>query len=154
MSDAQQESQFKDFLNQHFPPLGDINHDSSEKKLRIFTLLGSLSLPTHLRWTHLSSKAKSKLGSRRPAVTVTTLPDLHSLKMNRTSERMPFGRVSLSVSAGGERLNTELHVLRTAALSDSPWAGMQESFRLRPPAVSGSCEGALFVGTCASEGFF
>lgn len=32
MSDSQQESQFKDFLNQHLLPLSDINHDSSKKK--------------------------------------------------------------------------------------------------------------------------
>lgn len=49
MSDAQQESQFKDFLNQHLLPPGDINHDSSEekekkKKLGIFTMLRVFSL--------------------------------------------------------------------------------------------------------------
>lgn len=133
MSDAQQESQFKDFLNQHLLPLGNINHDSSEKKVRIFTMLGSFSWSAHLRWTHLCSEAKFKLDRCRPVVTVTTLLDLDSLKMNRTSERISFRQVSVSVSASGERLNTELQ--HTAALSDSPWAGMQESFRLRPPAV-------------------
>lgn len=40
MSDAQQESQFKDFLNQHLLPLNDINHDS---KFRIFIMLWGFS---------------------------------------------------------------------------------------------------------------
>lgn len=49
VSDAQQESQFKDVLNQHLLPLRDINHDSGEKKglnvynARIFSLAGTFT---------------------------------------------------------------------------------------------------------------
>lgn len=39
MSDAQQESQFKDLLNQHLLPLSGINHDSSKKKKEFRTFI-------------------------------------------------------------------------------------------------------------------
>lgn len=55
MSDAQQESQFKDLLNQHLLPLSGINHDSSKKKkeFRAFIMLQSFPWPGYLAWTHL-----------------------------------------------------------------------------------------------------
>lgn len=39
VSDAQQESQFEDFLDQHLLPLCDISHDSSKKKLKTFIMV-------------------------------------------------------------------------------------------------------------------
>lgn len=66
VSDAQQESQFGDFLDQHLLPVSDISHDSS-KKLKIFIMVKCFSL-------HVFFNAKLKIYKCQPAITMTAFP--------------------------------------------------------------------------------